>query len=198
MNQNFIIGQRCKYPKKDGTGLCTRKAYEEQNFCKFHLNTLRKERGLPKIPQRVKKRKPRPLVNPYQNLLSRGYQNVLNRYSLYEPQVFTTPAPIREKKENSDYLMDDFMIILLYNKICNSDSKIENVKEINYFISYVNLKYDKNFTNININDDYEKIKSLFIDICRQVGSRIKKDTSNYMTYIKSENEYNKRQSMMDE
>ncbi len=209
MNQNFIIGQRCQYPKKDGTGLCTRKALNGQNFCKFHLNTLRRDRGLPKLPQRVRKRKPKLPVNPYQNLLGggllgEGYQGVLNRYSLYEPRVVSMPAPERRRKnkkkknEESRYIMDDFMILLLYNKICNSDSIVENVKEFNYFISYINLKYDKNFTNVNINDSIENIRNKFINICKQVGYSIKRDTDTYITHIRSENEYNRRQSTMNE
>ena len=66
MSQNFITFPRCQYPKKDGTGLCSRRALQNQYYCKQHLNIIRKNQGLPKIPTRQRLKKQQPFVQqPY-------------------------------------------------------------------------------------------------------------------------------------
>ncbi len=66
--QQFEYFRRCQFPKKNGQGLCTRKAIDGSQFCKQHTNLIRQQNGAPKIPYRSKQRAQQPL-DPFMNVM---------------------------------------------------------------------------------------------------------------------------------
>ena len=76
--QQFEYFIRCQFPKKNGQGLCTRKAIDGSQFCKQHTNLLRERQGMPRIPFRQKQQAQQPL-NPFiTSIIQQMFPNMNN------------------------------------------------------------------------------------------------------------------------